>query len=141
MGIGHRHETGIGRLADQRVGAGEGDMVVQQHQPAGRDVGAQRAGRIGQDQPVAAKRGQHFQRQPHRIGSTMFVVVRPAAEDGDTAAFQLADDQLRHMTRHAGMGKTGQIVIGNRHALDLLFAGFPDTTTSPAGGAHATPEV
>jgi AcrR family transcriptional regulator len=28
-----------------------------------------------------------------------------------------------------------------RRALDLLFAGFPDTTTSPAGGAHPTPEV
>ena len=41
MGIGERDETGIRRLSDQRVGAGEGDMVVQHHQPARLNIGAQ----------------------------------------------------------------------------------------------------
>ena len=47
MGGGHRDKTGIGFLADQRIKAGEIDVITQQHQIARAHIRAERACGIG----------------------------------------------------------------------------------------------
>ena len=65
MGGGHRDKTGIGFLADQRVQAGKVDVIVQQHQIARPNIGAQASRRIGHDQMVRPQRLKEVQRWAH----------------------------------------------------------------------------
>ncbi len=79
---------------------------------------------------MPAKRAQHFERQAHHVGHALFVVMRAAAEHGNTHAFQITDHQLGVVARHARMGKPRQIVIRDRHAVhslcDMAKAGAED---------------
>jgi hypothetical protein len=120
MRVGHRDEAGVGLFADQRVQARVVDMVTEKHQVARRDVRAHRACGVGQDQPRRAQRLQDLQRQEHRAGIAVFVVMLSRAEDRDADAFKRADMQVRVVARDADMREAGQVGVGNRHALHLM---------------------
>ena len=103
IGAGHADEALVGRLADQRVDAGEVDVVGDQHQFAGTDLGAQRAGGIGEDQRVAAERLRASRSAPASPpASPRLVVMGAAGEDDDRHALEPAGDHLAAVGGDAG---------------------------------------
>jgi hypothetical protein len=120
VGVGHGDEAGVGGFPDERVETGEVDVVRQEHQVAGVDVGMHGACGVGEDQGLGAEGLEDLERQAHGVAPAAFVVMRAAAEDGDASALQIADDEFRVVARDARVRETGQVGVVDGDTVDLL---------------------
>ena len=105
VGPAHADEAGVGRLAGERREAGEVDVILDQHDGAGRHVVAQRAGRVGEDQRRYAERRKRLQGRAHGVRPPRLVSVRAAREHRDRAAREAPDMERPGMARDAVAGK------------------------------------
>ena len=92
-------------------------MVAEQHQIAGWNIWPQRPGGVGDDQRLGPQRLQHRERQSHRIGAAIFIIMLAATKHRDADTFQHPDGQFRVVPRHTGMGKARQVGIVDRHPI------------------------
>ncbi len=119
IGLGEAHEAAVGRLAEERVGAGEIDVVGDQHHRAGRHgrVDSEPAALV-EDQLVDADAGERLQHRPHGGGVSVLVIMRAASEHAAPARRRSAGHDFAGMAGDAALRKAGQVGIGNA---DRLF--------------------
>ena len=79
--------------ADQRIAAGQVDVIVDHHQRALREAGVDAAGGVGEDQRLDAEQPEHADREGHRPQVVPFVDVAAAGQRRDRPAPDRADDQ------------------------------------------------
>ena len=121
IGAGQPDETAVGGLAEQRVGAGEVDVVGDQHDGTGRHVRIEGPGGVRQDELGDADAGEHFEGGPHRGRVAMLVIMRPPGEHQHRGACKGSGDHLAGMARHPAPREARQIAIRNAHGvLDLV---------------------
>ncbi len=83
VGVGHRDEAGIARLADQRVHAREIDVVGEQGEAARPHLRPQRPGGVGQQQGARTQVAGAGERNAHHGGVARLVGMGASLEDQD----------------------------------------------------------
>ncbi len=92
-------------------------MVGQLHDRSRRHVLTQRAGRIGQYQPLDAEAMQRFERRAHDRGIALFIVVRAAGQHDDRCSAQVTGDDLSRMAGNAAVREALKIRIGDLYRI------------------------
>ena len=123
VSVNHVDEAAVARAdAEQRIDAGEIDVVADRHHRSRRHVEPQTARGIGLQQRLAAEIGDGADRAPHFIGLAALIVMRPPLQDGDRGRPDMSQDQTASMTADRGLRKPRQIGIGQDgdllHVLD-----------------------
>ena len=113
IGFGQADEAAVARLADQRIGAGEIDVVGDQHHRARRHVRIDRAGGIGEDQFGDADAGKHFQRRAHRRSIAVLIIMGAAGQHQHRHAGKQPRHHFAGMAGDAALGKARQVGIGD----------------------------
>ena len=113
VGLRHRHEILVALLADQRVHAGEIDVVGDQHDRTRPHVWLERARRVGEDQRLNPCRMEDCDRRPHHRRVAAFIGVRAALQHRHLGSAQLSHHELSRMARHLRHRETRNVAIGN----------------------------
>ena len=111
VGAGQRHEPVGAGVADQRVRSREIDVVGDGDQRRRRPVELEAAGRVGDQQRLAAEALERVDRDAHGGRVAALVIVAAALEERDPLALDRADDEPPGMALDARDGKAGKLRI------------------------------
>ena len=105
--------------ADERIVAEQVDMILDQGDRARLDLGAERAGGVGQDQRVAAERLQRARQYVDGSSRHALVQMDAALQTGDLDAAEAAEHQPSGVALDAGARKARQVgIVDRRGVLD-----------------------
>ena len=101
----------VGVRPGEHVHAGQVDVVLDQHQPAGTDVDAQRAGRVRQHQELRAGRLERADGHPDLVQVPALVEMGAALEGDHGHAADLARNGSAGVALHPGDREAGQVGV------------------------------
>jgi hypothetical protein len=147
VGVDHVDEPSAragatGGRSHEGVGAAQVEVVANPHEASRTDAGVGAAGRVGQDEDLAAGRGERAHRHVHAERTAALVVVGTALEDHDGDVSDAADGHTSVVAGDAGAWKPGQVGVGQAgcrgddvgHGAEARAEDQPDPRAAPARG-------
>ena len=114
VGFRQRHETVRTGMADQRIGPGKVDVVGDRGQRRRAPFLVEAAGRVGQEQRLAAKRAERIDRDPHRARVPMLVIMAAALKQRHPPALHRPDHEAPGMALDARNRKARNVDVRDR---------------------------
>ena len=120
VGLGQRHEALRAGRADQRIGAGEIDVVGDRGERRRNPFLVETARGVGQKKRLAAELAKGLDGDAHDARVAPLVIMAAALEQDDASALDRPDDETARVADDARLGKAGNVAVGDGGRLARL---------------------